>query len=45
MEPDEDHVPSLEDRDRLIVGPYDPVVQYQEYEVDEGAGTGLIVFV
>jgi len=43
--PDEDHVPSIEDLDRVTVGPYDPAVQYQVYEVDAAEGTGLIVFV
>ncbi len=43
--PEDVHVPSDEERVRVTIGPYDPPAQYQVYEVDEGAGTGLIVFV
>ena len=45
MEPEDVHVPSLEDRDRVTVGPYDPAVQYQVYEVDAGTGDGFNTFV
>ena len=43
--PEEDHVPSDEDRVRVIVGPYDPDEQYQVYKIDDAIGDGLIAFV
>ena len=43
--PEEVHAPSDEERLRVTVGPKDPTEQYQVYEVDAGAGDGLIAFV
>jgi hypothetical protein len=42
--PDDVHVPSVEDRVRVTVGPKDPAKQYQVYKVDAGTGDGLITF-
>ena len=43
--PDEVHVPSVEERLRVTVGPKYPAEQYHAYEVDAGAGDGLIACV
>ena len=43
--PDEVHVPSVEERERVTVGPKDPDEQYHVYDVDPAAGDGLIAFV
>ena len=43
--PDEVQSPSLEDRDNVTVGPYDPAKQFQVYEDDLAAGTGFNTFV
>ena len=45
MDPEEVHVPSVEERLRVTVGPKDPEEQYQLYDVDPAAGDGLIAFV
>ena len=44
IEPDVDQVPSVEERVRVIDGPYKPAEQYQAYDVDAGTGDGLITF-
>ena len=45
LPPEDVHVPSVEERVRVTVGPYDPDEQYQLYDVDPAAGDGLIAFV
>jgi hypothetical protein len=42
--PDVDHVPSFEERVRVIDVPKDPAEQYQVYEDDAGVSDGLITF-
>ena len=43
--PEVDHVPCIDERVRVTVGPKDPAEQDQAYEVDPTAGDGLIAFV
>ncbi len=45
MEPKEVHVPSVEERVRVTVGPNNPAEQYQAYDVELATGDGLIAFV
>ena len=42
--PDEAHVPSTEERDKVTIGPEYPPTQYQEYKDDEARGDGLTAF-
>ena len=45
LPPEDVHVPSVEERARVTVGPKYPDEQYHVYDVDPAAGDGLIAFV
>ena len=42
--PDDVHVPSREERDRVTIGPKYPPTQFQVYKDDEARGEGLTAF-